>query len=295
MTKQPSINQTNWRTRLLSYRRHPVSFLIRLLIILSALLTVAVFIAIVGHILIKGIPHLSPRLFAREYTSENVSMMPAIINTCLTVALTLLIAVPLGVGSAIYLSEYAKRGNKFVKLIRLTAETLSGIPSIVYGLFGFLLFNIALGFGYSILSGALTLSMMVLPTIMRTTEEALLAVSDTYREASFGLGAGKLRTVFRILLPAAASGMMSGIMLAIGRMVGETAALIYTAGTFTKAATGLFSAGCTLSVHMYVLLSEGFYTDEAYATAVVLLVFVILINSLSDWITRRATQKKGSV
>ncbi len=295
MTKQHTFKKSTWHPKCTFYHCHPASLLVRLLIILAALLTVAIFVAIVGHILIKGIPHLSPRLFAWSYTSENVSMMPAIINTLLTVFLTLLIVVPLGVASAIYLSEYAKRGNRFVKLIRLTAETLSGIPSIVYGLFGLLLFNVALGFGYSILSGALTLSIMVLPTVMRTTEEALLSVPDAYREASFGLGAGKLRTVFRVILPAAASGTMSGIILAVGRMVGETAALIYTAGTFTKVATDLFSAGCTLSVHMYVLLSEGFYTDEAYATAVVLLVFVILINTLSDWITHRATKKKGSI
>ncbi|MBQ9773050.1 MAG: phosphate ABC transporter permease PstA [Clostridia bacterium] len=289
------INRITLRARMRTYKKHPLSFLILLIAALAALITVGVFLALVGHILIKGIPHLSPRLFEWEYNSENVSMMPAMINTLLTMLLTLLLAVPLGVCAAVYLVEYARRGNRLVSLIRLTAETLSGIPSIVYGLFGYLLFNVTLRFGYSILSGALTLAIMVLPTVMRTTEEALLAVPDSYREGSFGLGAGRLRTVFHVILPSAASGVFSGIMLAIGRIVGETAALIYTAGTVTAVAKGLFTSGATLSVHMYVLLSEGFYTEEAYATAVVLLVSVILINALSSLISKKASSKKGTL
>ncbi|MBQ9785419.1 MAG: phosphate ABC transporter permease PstA [Clostridia bacterium] len=288
------MNRITLRDRIRTYQKHPISFLILLFTVLATLLTVGVFLVLTGHILIKGIPHVSPRLFEWEYNSENVSMMPAIINTLTTVVLTLLLAVPLGVFSAVYLTEYARRGNRLVKLIRLTAETLSGIPSIVYGLFGYLLFNVSLQLGYSILSGALTLAIMVLPTVMRTTEEALLAVPDTYREGSFGLGAGRLRTVFCVVLPSAASGIFSGIMLAIGRIVGETAALIYTAGTVTSVAKGFFSSGATLSVHMYVLLSEGFYTNEAYATAVVLLVLVVPINALSSFISKKAAKKKGT-
>lgn len=218
-------------------------------------------------------------------------MMPAIINTLSITAVALLIAVPFGIFSAIYLVEYAKRGSKLVELIRLTTETLSGIPSIVYGLFGYLMFVIALDWSYSLLAGTLTLAIMILPLIMRTTEEALKAVPDSFREGSFGLGAGKLRTVFRIVLPSAVPGILSGVILGIGRIVGETAALIYTAGTVTGVADGLFSSGRTLSVHMYALLSEGLYTDQAYATAVILLVVVIIINGISGLIAKKVTKK----
>lgn len=247
--------------------------------VLTAALTVLVLGFLIVYILVKGAPHLTPELFAWKYTSENVSMLPAIINTLELTLLTLLIAIPCGIGAAIYLVEYAGGGNRFVLIIRMTAETLTGIPSIVYGLFGMLFFNSL--FGISVLSGALTLAIMVLPVIMRTTEEALLAVPKKYREGSFGLGAGKLRTIFQIVLPAAMPGIFSGIVLSIGRIVGETAALIYTAGTFTEAASSAFDSGRTLSVHMYLLSKEGLNTDQAYATAVVLLVIVILINFLS--------------
>jgi len=234
-----------------------------------------------------GVPHLSIDLFAWEYNSENVSMMPAIVNTITMTFMSLIVAVPLGVFSAIYLVEYAKRGNKLVEIVRVTAETLSGIPSIVYGLFGFLMFAVALSWGYSILSGALTLAIMILPLIMRTTEEALKSVPDSYREGSFGLGAGRLRTVFKIVLPSAMPGILAGVILGIGRIVGETAALIYTAGTVAGIPENLMSSGRTLSVHMYALLSEGLYTDQAYATAVVLLVMVVIINAVSGAIAKK--------
>ena len=208
-------------------------------------------------------------------------MMPALINTVVMVLLTLLLAVPFGIGSAIYLTEYAKRDNKVVPVIRMTTETLSGIPSIVYGLFGYMAFVRAMEWGYSLLAGVITLAIMILPLIMRTTEEALLAVPDSYREGSYGLGAGRLRTIFRVVLPSAMPGILSGVILGIGRIVGETAALIYTAGTVTGVPDSVLSSGRTLAVHMYALLSEGLYTDEAYATAVVLLVLVLIINRLS--------------
>ena len=179
---------------------HPGSFIVRALIFLAAALTFGALLFIIFYILIKGIPHIRPELFALHYNTENVSMFPAIVNTVITTVCSLGIAAILGIFTAIYLVEYAKRGNKIVGLIRLTAETLSGIPSIVYGLFGMLFFVTYLEFGYSILAGALTLSIMILPLIMRTTEEALKAVPDSYREASFGLGAGKLRTVFKVVL-----------------------------------------------------------------------------------------------
>ena len=259
--------------------------------ILAAVLTVLVLGFLIVYILVKGVPHLTPELFAWEYNSENVSMLPAIINTLEITLLTLLVAIPFGIGSAVYLVEYASSKNRFVPVIRMTAETLTGIPSIVYGLFGMLFFNSF--FGISMLSGALTLAIMVLPVIMRTTEEALLAVPKKYREGSFGLGAGKLRTIFKIVLPAAMPGIFSGIVLSIGRIVGETAALIYTAGTFTKAASSVFNSGRTLSVHMYLLSKEGLNTDQAYATAVVLLVLVILINFISGRIATGVQKQHG--
>ena len=259
--------------------------------ILAAVLTVLVLGFLIAYILVKGIPHLTPQLFAWEYNSENVSMLPAIINTLEITALTLLVAIPFGIGAAIYLVEYASAKNRFVPIIRMTAETLTGIPSIVYGLFGMLFFNSI--FGISMLSGALTLAIMVLPVIMRTTEEALLAVPKNYREGSFGLGAGKLRTIFKIVLPAAMPGIFSGIVLSIGRIVGETAALIYTAGTFTKAASSVFNSGRTLSVHMYLLSKEGLNTDQAYATAVVLLILVIFINFISGKIASGVQKQHG--
>ena len=204
--------------------------------------------------------------------------------------LSLLIAVPFGIFSAIFLVEYADRGNKFVGVIRLTTETLSGIPSIVYGLFGMLFFVNTLGWGFSLLAGAFTLSIMILPLIMRTTEEALKAVPDSYREGSFGLGAGKLRTVFRIVLPSAIPGVLAGVILAIGRIVGETAALIYTAGTVAQIPSSVMGSGRTLAVHMYNLSSEGLYMDQAYATAVILLVLVVGINALSSVIAKKLTK-----
>ena len=284
-------NRQTIRQRLKTYRHSPLSLVLFVFVCLAAIITVGILLALVGYILYKGIPHLNWSLFAWEYTSENVSMMPAIINTILMTALSLLIAVPLGVGSAIYLVEYARRGNKLVSVIRITAETLSGIPSIVYGLFGYLLFVIACKFGYSLLGGALTLCIMILPLIMRTTEEALYAVPDAYREGSFGLGAGRLRTVFQIVLPSAMPGILAGIILSVGRIVGETAALIFTAGTVAGVPDNLLSSGRTLSVHLYALWNEGLNTDPAYATGVVLLGIVILINMLSGLLAKKVSAR----
>ena len=271
--------------------KHPASLLQRVLVYASAVIVFGVLLALIVYILVMGVPNLKLSLFAWNYNSENLSMLPAIINTLTMIALTLLMAVPLGVGAAIYLVEYAKRGSRLVKLVRLTAETLSGIPSIVYGLFGYLMFVLACGMGNSMLAGALTLAIMVLPTILRTTEEALRAVPDSYREGSFGLGAGRLRTVMRIVLPAAVPGIFSGVVLAVGRVVGETVALIYTAGTVTGVADGLLGSGRTLAIHLYCLLNEGLYTKEAYATAVILLVFVIGINALSTAIAKKLAKR----
>ena len=268
-------------------RIDPLSLVLGLLVRLAALITCAVIFFLVAYILIKGIPYLSPSLFAWEYNTQNVSLMPALINTVIMTALSLLLAAPIGIFSAIYLNEYAKRGNRVVKLVRIAAEVLSGIPSIVYGLFGMLFFVVTLGWGYSLLAGTFTLTIMILPLIMRTTEEALIAVPDSYREGSFGLGAGRLRTVFSIVLPAAIPGILGGVILAIGRIVGETAALIFTAGTLAKVPGSLLDSTRTLSVHMYNLSSEGLYLNQAYATAVVLLVLVMLINGCSAYLAKR--------
>lgn len=282
------------RKRLQARMRRPGSFVLFLLVRLAAALTAVAFIALVGYILIKGVPNLSLDLFAWNYTSDNVSLMPALVNTVTMTLLSLLIAVPLGIFAAIYLVEYAGRGNKLVGIVRATAETLSGVPSIVYGLFGLLFFVTALGWGFSLLAGAATLSIMILPLVMRTTEEALRSVPGTFREGSFGLGAGKLRTIFRIVLPAAMPGILSGIILAVGRIVGETAALIYTAGTVAGIPSSIMGSGRTLSVHMYALSSEGLHTDKAYATAVVLLVLVLGINTLSGFIAKRISKGENT-
>lgn len=292
MEEIKAINKQSFREKMKSYRKHPGSFLLLLLVLIAAFLTVATLLFLVGYILITGIPNLTPSLFAWNYDSENVSMMPAIVNTVEMVAVSLLVSVPFGVGAAIYLVEYAKKGNKIVGIVRLTAETLTGIPSIIYGLFGMLFFVTALKWGYSMLAGAMTLAIMVLPTIMRTTEEALLCVPDSYREGSFGLGAGKLRTVFKIVLPAAIPGILSGVILAIGRIVGETAALVYTAGTVAGLA-GITDSGRTLAIHMYVLSNEGLHKNEANATAVVLLFIVLGINALSGLVAKKLEAPKA--
>lgn len=275
------------KSKLSYWKNHPGSAVLRLLVWFAALLTVAVMAFLVGFILIKGVGNLTPDLFALEYNSENASLMPALINTLIITLFTLVIAVPFGVFAAIYLVEYAKKGSRLVKVIRITTETLQGIPSIIFGLFGLLFFSTALHWGYSLLSGAMTLVIMILPLIIRTTEEALLGVPDAYREASFGLGAGKLRTVFKVVLPSAIPGILSGVVLATGRIVGETAALIYTAGAVAKVPGSLMGSGRTLAVHMYVLSSEGLYMDQAYATAVILLVFVLVLNWISGVCAKR--------
>lgn len=282
------------KEKLQAYLHKPGSFLLMLLVMLAAVMTFLVLFFLIAYILIKGVPHLKPDLFALHYTTDNVSLMPALFNTVIMTFFSLLIAVPLGIFSAIFLVEYSGKGNKFVDIIRITTETLSGIPSIVYGLFGMLFFVSALKWGFSLMAGAFTLAIMILPLIMRTTEEALKSVPDSYREGSFGLGAGKLRTVFRVVLPSAVPGILAGVILAIGRIVGETAALIYTAGTVPELAANPMDSGRTLAIHMYNLSNEALYTNQAYATAVVLLVLVVGINCLSGFVARKITKGKNN-
>lgn len=282
-----AMNRQSLKDRLVSYTRTPGSLIVMILVLLAAVITIAALLFLLIYILVNGIPYLNADLFSWEYTSENVSVVPAMINTVIMAVISLIFAIPFGIGSAIYLVEYAKKGNKLVKVVRVTAETLTGIPSIVYGLFGMLFFVTALHWRFSILAGACTLAIMVLPVILRTTEEALMAVPDSFREGSFGLGAGKLRTIFKIILPSAVPGILSGVILSIGRIVGETAALMYTAGTVADIPKSLFSSGRTLAVHMYVLASEGLHVDQAYATAVVLLILVVVINALSSFLAKK--------
>ena len=290
------INRVTLGARLKQYARSPLSLILMILVMLAALFSVGMLIFIIAYILINGVPHLTAEQFDWNYTTKNVSMMPAMINTLIMTAMTLVIAVPIGVFAAVYLVEYAKRGNKLVKVIRVTTETLSGIPSIVFGLFGYLMFNISLFWGFSMLAGVITLAMMILPLIIRTTEEALIAVPDSYREGSFGLGAGKMRTVFKVILPTAVPGIMSGVILAIGRIVGESAALIFTSGSghsIPGALAGSGSSAATLTVHMYILSNEGLHVNEAFASAVVLLILTFIINLISDLIERHIAKKKG--
>ena len=288
--RKAPIVKTN--SKLKEYLRKPGSLIMLILIMLAAAITVGIMVYLVAYIVIRGVPYINADLFAWKYNSQNVSMTPAIINTIIVVALTLVIAVPVGIAAAIYLVEYAKRGSKLVKVIRVTTETLAGIPSIVFGLFGFLSFVIAFKWGYSMLAGILTLAMMVLPTIIRTTEESLIAVPDLFREGSYGLGAGKLRTIFLIVLPSAIPGILSGVILAIGRIVGESAALIFTAGSMAAVPDSLFASTRTLAVHMYCLLSEGLYINQAYATAVILLLIILIINGLSQIAAKKVSKGK---
>lgn len=281
-----------------SSRAQASSQITRGVIYAGALFTTLVLLGIVGFILVNGIPHLTPTLFEWSYTSENVSLMPALISTLYMALLALLIAVPIGVSSAIYLVEYAKPGSRFVRVVCVTTETLQGIPSIIYGLFGMLFFTTVLGWGLSLLSGACTLAIMVLPVVMRTAEEALIAVPASYRAGGFALGAGYLRTIFRCVLPSALPGIVGGVLLALGRCVGEVAALLFTAGTIAQIPDfggqgifALFDSCRTLAVHMYVLASEGLHIDETYATAVVLLVLVMLLNVIANVAEKRLRVK----
>jgi len=266
--------------------RKPTDFILFTLTWICIGVTVMVLALVVGYVLINGVAYIRPSLFSPQFTIENQSLFPALVGTLMIVGLALALSVPIGVFSAIYLVEYAKRGSRFVKIVRVTTETLAGIPSIVYGLFGFIFFGAVLGWGLSLMSGAFTVSIMILPLIMRTTEESLKSVPDIFREGSFGLGAGQLRTVIRIVLPAAMPGILAGVILAIGRIIGETAAIIFTLGNVARVPNNIFDTGRTLSAHMYALANEGTHPGEAHATAAVLLIVVILINALSSWVAR---------
>lgn len=285
-----TVNRTAVGQRIAVYRRHPSSCGLCCLMVLATGITAAFALFLIGYMIVMGVPNLSPDLFAWTYTKDNGSLLPSLLNTLIATAFSLALAVPVGIFAAIYLVEYTGRDNQLVRIIRVTTETLAGIPSIVYGLFGFLAFVSAFHWGYSLLSGSLTLAIMILPLIIRSTEEALQGVPDAYREGSFGLGAGRLHTVFRIILPSAVPGMVSGVILAVGRIVGESAALLYTAGTVPEAAASPMDSARTLAVHMWSLSGEGLSIDKSYATALVLLVIVAGINGLSGLIAKKLSK-----
>lgn len=280
------INRQKFSDKLRSYTKKPFSMILMLLVVLAAAITAAVVLWILAYTIMQGVPNLRLSMFEWKWTEENFSVMPSLINTLIIAFLALAVAVPIGVFAAIFMVEYAKSTNLFVRAVRMAAETLSGIPSIVYGIFGQILFVTVFGWSYCLLAGFITMAIMILPLIMRTTEEALLAVPDSFREGSYALGAGKLRTIFVIILPSAMSGIISGIILSLGRVVGETAALIYTAGAPVNAkyASALNMPGCTLSVYFYTLANEGLHVGEAWATGVILILLVLIINGAAEFI-----------
>ena len=241
-------------------------------------------VAVVAYVLINGVDKLSLNLVFGEYTDDAPTVFPALVGTLQLVGIATIIAVPIGVASAIFLVEYTNSKGKFVKIVQVATETLAGIPSIVYGLFGYLIFVVAFGWGYSMLGGGITLAIMILPTIVRSTQESLLSVQGGLREGAYALGASKVRTIFKIVLPSAAGGIVTAIILAIGRVVSESAVLILTVGmVVNKVPETLMAPGTSLALDIYYFASHG-YPDEAAATAVVLLIFVMVLNLLAGWV-----------
>ena len=273
-------------------KRHPEEIAVYTAIYVCAAFSVLLLLGIIIYVFAKGARRVN-WAFLTGVTSilhGTVGIAGNILNTLIIILLTMIITTPIGVGAAIYLNEYAKPG-KLVTVIIFATETLAGIPSIIFGLFGMLFFGQLCHMGYSLLTGSLTLTLMVLPLVTRNTQEALKTVPDSFRTGAVGLGAGKWYTIRTILLPSAMPGIVTGVILAIGRIVGETAALIYTAGTVAEVSKGLLSSGRTLAIHMYVLSSEGLYTNQAYATAVVLLIFVLIINFISSLVAKKFAAK----
>lgn len=252
----------------------------------SSFLTVGVLAWILIYIVSNGISHISWEFITTEYKGSQKGILPMIVITVYIVLLSVIISTPIGICSAIYLVEYSKPG-RIVRIIRFATETLAGIPSIIYGLFGFIFFVNILKLKFSLLSGAITLSIMVLPTIIRTTEEALKSVPNAYREGSLALGATKLTTISRVILPCAIPGILTAVILSVGRIVGETAAVYLTAGMVTRFPTSVFDSGRTLSVHLYLLAKEGISFQQAFATATILVIIVGLLNFLANKVASR--------
>ena len=248
---------------------------------------------LIGFVFVKGVGHISFDLLFGESGNDKMTLRPAFVSTGMLIALALVVALPIGVATAVYLAEYSKRGSRAVKTVRLFVDTLASIPSIVFGLFGALVFGGLMGMDYSLLAGGLTLALIILPTIIRATEESILAVPDSLREAGLALGAGKARTIFKVVLPAAMSGIVTSIILSIGRIVGESAALIYTAGAVPYTPSGYLDQGSSFAVMMWMFAGEGMYVDSAYATACILMIFVALLNLLVTLCERKFRKKQG--
>ena len=268
--------------------------------IVSGVLSGIALILIMGFVFVNGLPELitNPHLIFGKYEfgSENITILPSIVATLMAVVLSLVIAVPIGIMTAVFLNEYTKKNNILVRAIRTAIDILSGVPSIVYGLFGMITFVKVFGGSSSVIAGSLTVSIMLLPTIVRSTEESLKAVEDSLREGSFALGAGKLRTIFKIVLPASLSGIISAVILSMGRVVSESAPFLYTMGSVISAVPkGYGDSGATLAVALYQLSGEGWYLNEAYATAVVLIVIVFSLNLLAEYISGKLTKKLKGV
>lgn len=259
---------------------------LRIIVSLAAVITFGTLGFLLLFVLIKGIPYVNMDFFSKTFTQQNASVFPSLVTTLMVIGGALLLAVPIGIFSAIYLVEYSNRSSFVVKVISVAIDTLAAVPSIVFGLFGFLMFVTALNFGFSLKAGILTTAIMILPLVIRSTEEALIAVDPELRQASYGLGAGKLRTIFNVVLPIAIPGILSGVILAIGRIVGESAALIYTLGSATILPKTLGQSGRTMAVHMYMLAQEGLHVNQAYATGVVLIVIVLILNFISTRISK---------
>lgn len=259
---------------------------------ISAALTVGFLFWILWYILSNGLRYVDWSFITSDYsrTGDEHGIFPMIISTIYMVIASIAVAAPLGIMTAIYLTEYAKVGSKFVKVIRFCTESLAGIPSIIFGLFGMTFFVTVMGFGFSILSGALTLSILILPVIIRTTEESLMAVPPAFREGSYGLGASKIYTIWRLILPSAMPGILTSVILSIGRVIGESAPVFLTAGMVARIPESVFDSGRTLTVHLYKLTTELFSIEEwnqAYGTATVLIVLVLVINMLTKLIASR--------
>lgn len=256
------------------------------LVYLCAIFTITILVLIVGFIFIKGIRFITPTFIFSDYSPEGGGIRPMIVTTIYMIALSILIATPIGILSAVYLQEYAKQG-KIVKIIRFATESLSGIPSIVYGLFGGIFFVVALNFTYSILSGALTVAIIILPIIIRTTEESLKTVPYSYREASLGLGATKFQTLYKVIVPSAMPGVLSGVILAMGRVIGESAAILLTAGTVAQMPFSLFDSARTLTVQAYLVTKENGDIGQACAVGIVLIVIILALNYIAKFISKK--------
>lgn len=276
---------------LMKKRRRPTDAVLQAVIYICAALVVVLLFYILAYILYRGIPNINWEFLSTAPSALNktVGILPSIINTLYMIGITLLIVTPIGVGAAIYLNEYAKRG-RIVRVIEFTTETLAGIPSIIYGLFGSVFFGVTLGLGYSILAGALTLVLMILPIIVRTTQEALKTVPAQYREGALGIGTTKWYMIRTIILPSAIPGIITAIILSVGRIVGESAALIFTSGIGTNMPQGFFShateSGATLTVQLYTFAAKG-QNDYAFGIAAVLVVIVLGINLLTNYMSKR--------